>query len=155
MCKLPWAARSPRRPRRFDLKLVPRSTYWQDDADALRVLDQIENEPWVSAVKRERDGVEVRIADSWIESVGAGLEAGGSAEAGLGDLTNGQRYSVQFWDANATKALHVGHLRNLAIGNAISSALTQAGGQVARCVDTVDAGQLPGERLQPGPFDGG
>jgi arginyl-tRNA synthetase len=143
----PWAARSPRRPRRFDLKLVPRSTYWQDDADALKVLDQIESEPWVSAVKRERDGVEVRIADSWIESVGAGLEAGGSAEAGLGDLTNGQRYSVQFWDANATKALHVGHLRNLAIGNAISSALTQAGGQVERRSLISDAGRSMGEAM--------
>jgi arginyl-tRNA synthetase len=143
----PWAARSPRRPRRFDLKLVPRSTYWQDDADALKVLDQIENEPWVSAVKRERDGVEIRLADSWIESVGAGLEAGGSAEAGLGDLTNGQRYSVQFWDANATKALHVGHLRNLAIGNAISSALTQAGGQVERRSLISDAGRSMGEAM--------
>jgi len=32
---------------------------------------------------------------------------------------------VQFWDANATKALHVGHLRNLAIGNALAAALSR------------------------------
>ncbi|MCU1675434.1 MAG: Arginyl-tRNA synthetase-like protein [Frankiales bacterium] len=143
----PWAARSPRRPRRFDLKLVPRSATWQDDPDALAVLAQIEAEPWVAGVKRERDGVEVRLTDSWIETTGAGLEAGGSAEATLSDLAGGQRYSVQFWDANATKALHVGHLRNLAIGNALASALTQAGGQVERRSLISDAGRSMGEAM--------
>lgn len=143
----PWAARAPRRPRRFDIKLIPRTTYWQEDPDALKVLDWIEAEPWVDSIKRERDGVEVRIADSWIESVGSGLEAGGSAEASLSDLAAGQRYSVQFWDANATKALHVGHLRNLAIGNAIASALTQAGGAVERRSLISDAGRSMGEAM--------
>jgi len=143
----PWAARAPRRPRRFDLKLVPRLTDWQDDPDALTVLDQIEREPWVASLRRDRDGVEVRLTDSWIETTGAGLEAGGSAEASLGDLAAGRRFSVQFWDANATKALHVGHLRNLAIGNAIASTLTQAGGQVERRSLISDAGRSMGEAM--------
>jgi arginyl-tRNA synthetase len=143
----PWAGRAPRRPRRFDLKLVPRMTDWQDDPDALKVLDRLEAEPWVAAAKRERDGVEVRLTDSWIETTGANLEAGGSAEATLADLAGGRRYSVQFWDANATKALHVGHLRNLAIGNAIASALTQAGGQVERRSLISDAGRSMGEAM--------
>ena len=80
-------------------------------------------------------------------SPGAALEAGGSAEAALGDLAAGRRYSVQFWDANATKALHVGHLRNLAIGNAIAAALTQAGGQVERRSLISDAGRSMGEAM--------
>jgi arginyl-tRNA synthetase len=143
----PWAGRAPRRPRRFDLKLVPRIANWQDDPDALTVLDRIEAEPWVSSARRDRDGVEVRLTDSWIESTGANLEAGGSAEASLADLAGGRRYSVQFWDANATKALHVGHLRNLAIGNAIASALTQAGGQVERRSLISDAGRSMGEAM--------
>jgi arginyl-tRNA synthetase len=143
----PWAGRAPRRPRRFDLKLVPRITEWQNDPDALTVLERIEAEPWVAGVRRERDGVEVRLTDSWIESTGANLEAGGSAEASLADLAGGRRYSVQFWDANATKALHVGHLRNLAIGNAIASALTQAGGQVERRSLISDAGRSMGEAM--------
>jgi arginyl-tRNA synthetase len=143
----PWAARAPRRPRRFDLKLVPRLANWQDDPDAITVLDKIEREPWVAGVKRERDGVEIRLTDHWIETTGAGLEAGGSAEASLGDLAAGRRFSVQFWDANATKALHVGHLRNLAIGNAIASTLTQAGGQVERRSLISDAGRSMGEAM--------
>ena len=48
---------------------------------------------------------------------------GEEAVAGCGDLAAGRRFALQFWDANATKALHIGHLRNLAIGNALAAAL--------------------------------
>src|SRR3984957_535367 len=144
----PWAARAPGRPhKRFDLKLVPRLPRWQEDADSLAALEQIEREPWAEKVMRSRDGVTVRLTDTWIEATGAALEAGGSAEATLADLAEGRRYSVQFWDANATKALHAGHLRNLAIGNALAAALTQAGGQVERRALISDAGRSMGEAM--------
>jgi arginyl-tRNA synthetase len=65
----------------------------------------------------------------------------------LGDLARARRYSVQFWDANATKALHVGHLRNLAIGNALAAALAQAGGRVERRSIISDAGRSMGEAM--------
>jgi tRNA synthetases class I (R) len=78
---------------------------------------------------------------------GAALEAGGSAEATLTDLAPNRRYSVQFWDANATKALHIGHLRNLAIGNALASALAQGGAQVERRSLISDAGRSMGEAM--------
>lgn len=54
---------------------------------------------------------------------------------------------MQFWDANATKALHVGHLRNLAIGNALAAALAQAGAQVERRALISDAGRSMGEAM--------
>ena len=115
----PWAARAPRRPdERFDIKLVSRAPDWQQDPESLRALELIEQEPWVDKLRRTPGGVELRLDDAWIETTGAALEAGGGAEATLADLAHGQRFSVQFWDPNATKALHVGHLRNLAIGNA-------------------------------------
>jgi arginyl-tRNA synthetase len=143
-----WAARAPRRPhKRFDLKLVPRLPGWQEDPHSLQALAQIEREPWVAAVMRDSDGVRLRLQDGWIEAAGAALEAGGSAEATFADLAAGRRYSVQFWDANATKALHVGHLRNLAIGNALAAALAQAGGQVERRSLISDAGRSMGEAM--------
>ena len=89
----------------------------------------------------------MRLDDGWIEATGAALEAGGSAEATLADLADGRRFSVQFWDANATKALHVGHLRNLAIGNALAAALAQAGAQVERRSLISDAGRSMGEAM--------
>jgi tRNA synthetases class I (R) len=143
-----WAARAPRRPHDgFDLRLVPRAPDWQQDAGSLRALERIERQPWVDTVVRNRDGVRLRLRDRWIETVGAALEAGGSAEVTLSDLAHGQRYSVQFWDANATKALHIGHLRNLAIGNALAAALTQAGAQVERRSLISDAGRSMGEAM--------
>jgi arginyl-tRNA synthetase len=144
----PWAARAPRRPRSdYDLKLTARSLEWQSDRSALLALDELEAQPWVDAVIRDRDAVRLRLSDSWIEASGAALEAGGSAEMPLADLAAGQRYSVQFWDANATKALHVGHLRNLALGNALAAALAQAGSYVERRSRISDMGRAMGEAM--------
>jgi len=143
-----WAARAPRRPHeRFDVKLVPRTQDWLQDADSLDALAQIEHEPWAADVMRDDDGVRLRLDDGWVETTGAELEAGAGAEATLADLAHGQRFSVQFWDANATKALHAGHLRNLAIGNALAAALTQAGAQVERRSLISDAGRSMGEAM--------
>jgi tRNA synthetases class I (R) len=143
-----WAARAPRRPRGdCDVKLVPRVRDWREDADSLHALAQIEDEPWVASVVHDGEGIQLCLDDGWIETAGAALEAGGSAEATLSDLAHGQRISVQFWDANATKALHAGHLRNLAIGNALAAALAQAGAQVERRSLISDAGRSMGEAM--------
>jgi hypothetical protein len=144
----PWAARAPRRPSAsFDIKLVPRAPDWQQDAESLASLERIEGEPWVDTLTRTDEGVELRLDDAWIETTGAALEAGGGAEAELVDLARGGRYAVQFWDANATKALHVGHLRNLALGNALAASLDQAGGEVERRSIISDAGRSMGEAM--------
>jgi len=144
----PWAARAPRRPQAdHDLKLTPRAQRWQDDAATLQALRQLECEPWVQDLGRERHAIRLRLADDWVEATGAALEAGGSAEAPLAELAQGQRFSVQFWDANATKALHVGHLRNLAIGNALAAALAQAGARIERRSRISDMGRAMGEAM--------
>ncbi len=143
-----WAARAPRRPHEnFDIKLTPRLPDWREDRESLAVLEQIEREPWVKQVRREGECVQLRLDDGWIETIGAALEAGASTGAALADLAHGERFSVQFWDANATKALHIGHLRNLAIGNALAAALTQAGAQVERRSLISDAGRSMGEAM--------
>ena len=92
-------------------------------------------------------GVELRLEDDWIEATGRTLQEGDGGEERLADLAQGRSFSVQFWDANATKALHVGHLRNLAIGNALAAALAQAGGQVERRALISDAGRSMGEAM--------
>ena len=144
----PWAARAPRRPHHdCDVKLVPRAKRWREDPVSLEALAQIEREPWVEKVSADGEGVRLCLSDEWIETTGAALEAGAGAEATLSDLAHGGRFSVQFWDANATKALHAGHLRNLAIGNAIAAALAQAGDQVERRSLISDAGRSMGEAM--------
>jgi hypothetical protein len=144
----PWAARAPRRPQPgYDLKLVPRSPRWQEQAFPLDALERIGEQPWVAAVVRRGDEVRIRLDDGWVETAGAALEAGGSAEWPLSSLAHGLRVSVQFWDANATKALHIGHLRNLAIGNALASVLEQAGARVERRSRISDVGRSMGEAM--------
>ena len=143
-----WAARTPLRPSdRFDLKLVPRSPTWKDDAASLQALERVERESWVGELVRGENTIELRIDDEWIERAGSALRDGDGGEAQLADLARGQRFSIQFWDANATKALHVGHLRNLAIGNALAAALSQAGAQVERRSLISDAGRSMGEAM--------
>jgi arginyl-tRNA synthetase len=144
----PWAARTPLRPSdRYDLKLFPRAPNWREDQASLDALARIEAEPWVASLVRGEDGVELRLADEWIESVGGALQQGSGAQDGLADLALGERVAVQFWDANATKALHVGHLRNLAIGNAVAAGLVQAGAHVERRALISDAGRSMGEAM--------
>ena len=144
----PWAARAPRRPQRdYDLKLVPRVGDWRRDPHALAALERVEAQPWVAALARHDEEVRLRLSDAWIEACGAALEAGGGEEAALADLARGRRYAIQFWDANATKALHIGHLRNLALGNSLAAALEQAGGEVERRSVISDAGRSMGEAM--------
>jgi arginyl-tRNA synthetase len=144
----PWAARAPRRTNAgFDIKLVPRAPNWQSDPESLSALERLQDEPWVAGLTRVEDGVELRLSNSWIETTGAALEAGGGAEAALVDLGRARRYAIQFWDANATKALHVGHLRNLALGNALAATLEQGGGEVERRSVISDAGRSMGEAM--------
>ena len=142
-----WAPRAPYRPHeRFDLMLVPRVPGWQDDAGSLEALERIEQEPWAAEVDRSGKQVWLRLSDDWIEETGATLEPGGGVGANA-DLVDGQRYALNFWDANSTKALHVGHLRNLAIGNALGGALEEAGGKVERRSIICDVGRSMGEAM--------
>src|SRR6187551_430609 len=126
-----WALRAPYRPdARFDLMLVPRVKGWQEDRDSLGALEEIESRSWVEAVERDDGQIRLRLDDSWVAQRGAELEQGEEAVAGCGNGANGQRFALNFWDANSTKALHIGHLRNLALGNSLGAALTEAGGEV-------------------------
>ncbi len=143
-----WAARVPRRPREdYDVTLVARSPDWRSDPDSLAALERVRSEPWVREALADGEVVRLRLDDGWIETTGAALEAGGSSEAELSDVAHGRRVSIQFWDANATKALHVGHLRNLAIGNALAAALAQAGAHVERRSRISDMGRAMGEAM--------
>ncbi len=143
-----WAARAPYQPHdRYDLMLVPRVRGWREDADSLKDLEMIEGQPWVDSVDREGKQVWARLDRGWIERTGAALENGEGLDGAHADLAAGQRFALNFWDANSTKALHIGHLRNLALGNALGAALTEAGGKVERRSIICDVGRSMGEAM--------
>ena len=61
----------------------------------------------------------LRLADERVAALGAALE-GLRVEPFLGrDLATSERMVFDYCDPNATKALHVGHLRNVALGHAL------------------------------------
>lgn len=143
-----WALRAPYDPQdRYDLMLVPRSREWQEDPEARRALEKIEELPWVEAVAQESGKTWLRLTDEWIARRGAEIEQGPDAVAGCGEVAAGRRFSLNFWDANSTKALHIGHLRNLALGNALGNALAEAGGEVERRSIICDIGRSMGEAM--------
>jgi arginyl-tRNA synthetase len=143
-----WALRAPYRPhQRFDLMLVPRSPDWQEDRGARDDLERIEGLDWVEAVKSDGGQVWLRLDDGWVDRRGSALEQGEEAVAGCGDVAAGRRFALNFWDANSTKALHIGHLRNLALGNALGNALGEAGGEIERRSIICDVGRSMGEAM--------
>src|SRR6201996_362174 len=145
--RAPWAARSPYNPEDGrDLMLVPRVRGWQDDAASREALDRIAADPAVESITENKGGVDVRLADDWIEERGEALEPGADLNANR-DLAAGERYAVYFWGANTTKALHVGHLRNLALGNAIAAALRVGGAKVENRSLICDVGRSMGEAM--------
>jgi arginyl-tRNA synthetase len=146
-----WAARAPYRPDPdFDLMLIPRlpkGTDWREEPAAREALDRIEAEPWVASLSRDGEQVTLRLADEWIESEGEAIRSGAKGESEYSDMAAGNRYAVYFWGANTTKALHIGHLRNLAVGQAIAGALKQAGAQVENRSLICDVGRSMGEAM--------
>jgi arginyl-tRNA synthetase len=143
-----WTLRAPYRPHeRFDLMVVPLAEGWRDDGAALAALEEIESQPWATAIERDGEQVWLRLDDEWLARRGAALEEGADAVPGCGDVAAGRTFALNFWDANSTKALHIGHLRNLALGNALGNALAEAGGEIERRSIICDIGRSMGEAM--------
>jgi arginyl-tRNA synthetase len=146
-----WAARAPYRPEpEFDLMLIPRlpkGEDWRESAETKAALDRLEAEPWVAALDREGKQPTIKLADEWIEAQGEEIRSGSFGDGAFADMAAGNRYAVYFWGANTTKALHIGHLRNLAVGNAIAGALKQAGARVENRSLICDVGRSMGEAM--------
>jgi arginyl-tRNA synthetase len=144
----PWAARSPFRPEAGrDLMLVPRTRgEWTADARAREALERIAADPAVAEIVESPGGVDVRLDDAWLAARAEPLAAGADRGANA-DLAAGERYAVYFWGANTTKALHIGHLRNLALGNALAAALRTGGARVENRSLICDVGRSMGEAM--------
>ncbi len=103
--------------------------------------------PDVAAVNARADSLTVRFADTAIARLGERLEAGEGGVLDASDLLGGVEAVVNFCDANPTKALHVGHLRNIALGQALAGALAAAGARVTRQSQVSDYCRSMGEAL--------
>jgi arginyl-tRNA synthetase len=103
--------------------------------------------PEVAAVSARADSLTVRFADTSIARLGERLEAGDDGVLDTRDLLGGTEAVVNFCDANPTKALHIGHLRNIALGRALAGTLAAAGARVTRQSQVSDYCRSMGEAL--------
>ena len=114
---------------------------------APRAQEALAADPAIASVEQQGQRFLMRFADERIAATGAGLEAGRFSGMETDDLRAGTRAIVDFCDPNATKALHVGHLRNIALGQAVTMALRAAGAHAERQSHIGDAGRSMGEAM--------
>jgi arginyl-tRNA synthetase len=128
----------PFRPAPVDVRLELRDGGWCATATGRRAL--------VTLATTESP-LGVRFAGAELESLGAALERGRPDPLATRTVARGRRCVVNFGDPNTTKALHVGHLRNVAIGNAVASAASALGADVVRQSRVGDFGRSMGEAM--------
>jgi arginyl-tRNA synthetase len=88
-----------------------------------------------------------QLHDARLARLGEKLEAGGPDPLGTRGVATADRWTVNFGDPNTTKALHVGHLRNVAIGHSLASAAEALGTRVVRQSRVGDFGRNMGEAM--------
>ena len=115
--------------------------------DAARVADVLRDHPGILTARRAGQRMLVRFDDALLAELGGRLEAGDRDALATEDLLAGHRAVVQFCNPNATKALHVGHMRNIALGQSFACALEAAGADVERQCEISDTGQQVGEAM--------
>ncbi len=128
----------PFRPARVDVRLELRDTAWCASAGGRRRL---------AALATTDEPLGVRFADDALARLGTVLERGEPDPLASRMVGPGRRWVVNFGDPNTTKALHVGHLRNVATGNALASAAEALGGDVVRQSRVGDFGRSMGEAM--------
>lgn len=82
------------------------------------------------SVQVQRNKITLRFRDEVITRLAETIPIRLGALFGLKNHLASQAFLVDFCDPNATKALHAGHLRNIALGNAVANCLRHAGAEV-------------------------
>lgn len=130
-----------------DVTVIVRRRGWEASGEGRRAIRALAEHPDVAHLVPRGRRLLIRLDDERLAALGAPLEAGAPDPLGTRDLAAGERWVVDFCDPNATKALHVGHLRNVALGHALASAAEAAGARVVRQSQVGDCGRSMGEAL--------
>jgi arginyl-tRNA synthetase len=112
-----------------DLRLVFGDRSWLQSNDAARLAAALCEHPMVAKAQRKKSAVQIRFHDEAIAELESELVAEGLA---AGEIEAPARTIVSYIGPNTNKALHVGHLRNIYIGEALASSLEAAGAGVTR-----------------------
>lgn len=115
-----------------DMRLIFADRNWLRGPHGARLLDAIRSEPDVARAERSGSAIAVRLTDALVAALGERLAAGEPVGLSAGGRLAGRRFMVGFIGPNTCKALHVGHLRNMVLGDALAAVLAAASGGVVR-----------------------
>ncbi len=115
-----------------DLRLVFDDRGWLQSAGGDEVVAAFEDHPLTESARRRKSTIHIRFTDHVLADLERRLAAGEPAGMGADDAFAGQRVTISYVGPNTNKALHVGHLRNIVLGEALSSAYASAGVAVRR-----------------------
>jgi arginyl-tRNA synthetase len=115
-----------------DVRLIFTERAWLRSPAGDRLIATLQGHPAVASALRRKSAVLVRFDDAVLASLEWRLAAGEIAGMQTADVLEGHRFTVGFVGPNTNKSLHVGHLRNVCLGQALASALTTAGASVQR-----------------------
>ncbi len=120
-----------------------------DDRDrASGVLDEIRSLDSIGAASVGKNGrTGIRLSDQRIGEVGEILESGSAHAIDTRNVYPERRLVVDFCDPNASKALHVGHLRNLALGHSTASIARACGVATVTSSQVGDVGRSMAEAI--------
>ena len=118
-----------------------------DKATGRAVLAEVEADPLVESARLSGNRLTLRFAAAVFDALLAGLLADPADPLRLSATAKGMRISVDFLDPNANKALHVGHLRNAALGHALASLWQARGASVVRQSVVCDIGRNIAEAM--------
>jgi len=120
---------------------------WKTQTVGRSLIELVAAMPECGSVRALGTRLTFRLRDEWVDALAGEFEKGCLASMQCMDVLRGKSFRVDFHGANTTKALHVGHLRNLAIGNGMSAALEAAGARVTRQSLASDIGRQMCEAL--------
>jgi arginyl-tRNA synthetase len=130
-----------------DVRLLLSDGSWLASAGGVRLVEACRRHPFVAGVRATRAAVVLRLSDRVIAELARDLLAGVSSAMGTGHLLAGRRVMVGFIGPNTCKALHLGHLRNIVLGDSLAAALAAAGASVVRENLVGDIGRSVGEAM--------
>ena len=112
-----------------DARLFFRDKQWLGDSQGLAFLRELEADPSIEAVAAKGPSVTIRFTDAYVSELAARLMASDEDLKAVQPLAE-QTVVSGFGGPNTSKALHVGHLRNLTLGHALAAAHAGAGAHV-------------------------
>jgi len=115
-----------------DLRLLFADRSWLQSQAGSELVSAFAQHPALASAKRHKAAIVLRFEDRVLATLEQLLAAGHVVGMKTAHLLDGDRFTVGIVGPNTNKALHVGHLRNIFVGQALASAMASAGAAVER-----------------------